>query len=130
MNREEILGLPLGRRQVHTQAWGNVFVRQLRADELPALLEILDSPSGAIRLARFCVLGCIQADGSPLFLPGDEHRLTERALEPVSELAAAFLELNGIEGVTDPEAEKKSASGPSTSSPSVLPIDGGSRNRA
>ncbi len=130
MNREEILKLPLGTRRVNTQAWGPVFVRQLRADELPALLEILDAPSGAVRLARFCVLGCVQADGSPLFLPGDEQRLTERALEPVSELAAAFLELNGIEGVTDPESEKKSDSVPSTSSPSVSRIDGGSRNRA
>ncbi len=129
MNRKEILALPLGRRAVETQAWGVVFVRQLRGDELPALLDILDA-SGPERLARFCVLGCVQDDGSPLFLPGDEQRLIERALEPVSELAAAFLELNGIEGVTDPESEKKSASVPSTSSPSVLPIGGGSRNRA
>ncbi len=129
MNREEILSIPLGRRAVETQAWGVVFVRQLRGDELPALLDILDV-SGPERLARFCVLGCVQDDGSPLFLPGDEQRLIERALEPVSELTAAFLELNGIEGVTDPEAEKKSVSVPSISSPSVSRIGGGSRNRA
>ena len=129
MNREEILSLPLGRRAVETQAWGVVFVRQLRGDELPALLDILDA-SGPERLARFCVLGCVQDDGSPLFLAGDEQRLIERALEPVSELAAAFLELNGIEGVTDPESEKKTASVPSISSPSVSRIDGGFRSRA
>ena len=130
MNRDEILGLSLGRRAVETQAWGVVFVRQLRADELPALLDVLDAPSGAIRLARFCVLGCVTEDGAPLFLPGDESRLTEQALEPVSELAAAFLELNGIEGVGDADEEKKSASIQSTSSLSVLPTGGGSRNRA
>lgn len=130
MNRDEILGLPLASHQVKTHAWGAIHVRQLRADELPALLEILDAESGAMRLARFCVLGCIRADGTPLFLPGDEQRLIKGALEPVSEIAAEFLSFNGLDGATDAEAEKKSDLTPPTSSPSVSRIGGGSLSRA
>ncbi len=125
MNREELLSLPLASRVVDTQAWGPVRVRQLKAAELPALLEILDV-RGPERLARFCVLGCIDSRDGPLFLPDDVPKLLSGPLEPVSELATAFLELNGI---TDIEEEKKSPSIPLNTSPTVSPIAGGSRAR-
>ncbi len=129
MDRDTILALAPGTKEVATLAWGPVHVRQLRADELPALLGILDTPPGAARLAAFCVLGCVTPEGAPLFQPGDEASLIAGPLEPLSEAASAFLAFNGVDGVTDPEAEKKSASDPSNSSLTVLPTAGAFRNR-
>lgn len=128
MKRAEILALQLGRRRVDTQAWGTCYVRQLRADELRELLDILDGPRGAVRLARLVVFGAVDEAGAPMFEPGDVDALTTKALEPLGALADAFLELNDIQEFDDPE--KKSPSTRLSSSPSTSRTDGATRNPA
>lgn len=117
MNREQIKALALRIRPVKTDAWGTVHVRELRADELEAVLGIIDTATGSERLARLCVLGAVQPTGAQLFLQKDVEWLARSSLESVSALATAILDLNGLsEGL-----EKKSPSLPSSDLPSTLP---------
>lgn len=127
MNRDQIKALSIEPKAIHTQAWGEVLVRALRADELQSLLDVMDE-KGAPRLAKLCILGCVDSAGEPLFRPDDIAWLTGSALEPLAEIADAFLELNGVSDALEPE--KKSHSTPSNTTLSILPTDGASRNRA
>ncbi len=127
MNREQIKALSLEPKDIYTQAWGKVCVRQLRADELQSLLDVMDL-KGAPRLARLCILGCVDSEGRPLFRFDDIDWLTRSALEPLAEIADAFLELNGVTDALEPE--KKSDLNPSNTTLSILPTGGDTRTRA
>ena len=127
MNRDQIKALSLEPKEIPTQAWGLVRIRQLRADELQSLLDVMDE-KGAPRLAKLCVLGCVDASGAPLFRPEDVEWLVSAALEPMAEIADAFLELNGVSDALEPE--KKSDSIPSNTTLSILPTVGDTRSRA
>ncbi len=116
--RHEILAtLPIC-VEVQTGAWGLCYVRQIKGNEFERFMAIMDESTGSERLARLTVLGLCDADGKRVLADGDEPVIVDGPMEPLGEVATAFLELNGVS-----EEQKKSSSQPSfspSSSPSSL----------
>lgn len=113
--RNEILATLPSVIRVETEAWGTCYVRQIKGNEFERFMVIMEESQGSERLARLTVLGLCNADGERVLQDGDERVITDGPMEPLGEIAAEFLELNGVS-----EEQKKSSSPPS-SSPSSLP---------
>ena len=120
--RNEILATLPGCVPVQTEAWGQCYVRQIKGNEFERFMAIMDESTGSERLARLTVLGLCDAEGKRVLADGDEPVIVDGPMEPLGEVATAFLEFNGVT-----EDEKKSSNQPSSSrssSPnsSVTPI--------
>lgn len=125
MTSRSLLDVKAQPKPVKTKAWGTVFVRHALADELDDVLRILDSCKGGERLIQLVMLGACYDTGRQVFTHDDLLKLRKAPLEPIAELATAFLELNGLA-----ESSEKKSSIPSTGSVSTLPIDGAIPSRA
>ncbi len=101
MNRDEILKVEAGTRQVETQAWGLVTIRQLTGADYGRVMAIMDMAPGAEKMAAFVVLGCT----SPQFREEDIPVLARGPMEPLNEVAIAIMADAGM----DQPAEKKSS---------------------
>ncbi len=120
--RNEILAALPKCVPVQTESWGQCYARQIKGNEFERFMAIMDESTGSERLARLTVLGLCDADGKRVLADGDESVILDGPMEPLGEVATAFLELNGVA-----EEEKKSSSPPSSSrsslpSSSVTPI--------
>lgn len=116
--RNEILATLPSIIRVETEAWGTCYVRQIKGNEFERFMAIMEESQGSDRLARLAVLGLCNADGDRILADGDEAVLTDGPMEPMGEVAAEFLALNGVS-----EEQKKSSNLPSispSSSPSSL----------
>ncbi len=103
--RNEILATLPTVAPVETEAWGSCYVRQIKGNEFERFMAIMDESTGSERLARLTVLGLCDADGKRVLADGDEPVIVDGPMEPLGEIATAFLELNGVA-----EEEKKSSS--------------------
>ncbi len=112
--RNEILATLPTVAPVETEAWGSCHVRQIKGNEFERFMAIMDESTGSERLARLTVLGLCDADGKRVLADGDEPVIVDGPMEPLGEVATAFLELNGVA-----EEEKKSSSPPSSSRSSL-----------
>lgn len=112
--RNEILATLPSVIRVETEAWGTCYVRQIKGNEFERFMAIMQESQGSERLARLTVLGLCNADGERVLQDGDEPVITDGPMEPLGEIAAEFLELNGVA-----EEEKKSSSPPSSSRSSL-----------
>ncbi len=108
--RNEILATLPTVASVETEAWGSCYVRQIKGNEFERFMAIMDESTGSERLARLTVLGLCDADGKRVLADGDEPVIVDGPMEPLGEVATAFLELNGVS-----EEQKKSSSPPSSS---------------
>lgn len=120
--RNEILATLPSVIRIETEAWGTCYVRQIKGNEFERFMVIMEESQGSERLARLAVLGLCNADGDRILADGDEAVLTDGPMEPMGEVAAEFLALNGVS-----EEQKKSSSPPSSSrsssqNSSVMPI--------
>ncbi len=113
--RHEILATLPSVIRVETEAWGTCYVRQIKGNEFERFMAIMEESQGSERLAQLTVLGLCNADGDRILADGDEPVLVDGPMEPMGEVAAEFLALNGVS-----EEQKKSSDLPSTS-PSSLP---------
>lgn len=107
--RNEILATLPSVQEVATASWGICYVRQLKGNEFEPFMDIMDKYRGSERLARLTVLGLCDANGQRVLADGDEPVLIDGPMEPLGEIATAFLELNGV------EEQKKSSDLPSSS---------------
>ena len=119
--RNEILATLPSVALVETEAWGDCYVRQIKGNEFERFMAIMDESTGSERLARLTVMGLCDEKGERILADGDEPIVIDGPMEPLGEIATAFLELNGV------AEEKKSSSPPSSSrssspSSSVMPI--------
>lgn len=112
--RNEILATLPSAKEVQTEAWGLCYVRQLKGNEFERFMAIMEESSGSERLARLTVLGLCDESGERRLVEGDEPVLLDGPMEPLGEVATAFLELNGVT-----EEEKKSSSPPNSSRSSL-----------
>lgn len=119
-----LLDIRLKPHPVQTRLWGLCHVRIAEASELDHLMKIIETRKGADRLIELVLMGACQSDGRRAFGIDDREKLRSAPLEPITELATAFLEMNGIMGGVD---EKKSSS-PSSGSPSISPISSAIRS--
>lgn len=125
MTSRSLLDVKIQPKPVKTKAWGTVFVRHARADELDNVLRILDSYTGGERLIQLVMLGVCYDTGRQVFTHDDLPKLRKAPLEPITELSTAFLELNGLA-----ESSEKKSSIPSTGSVSTLQTAGAIPSRA
>ena len=117
MNRGEILNLRADSFPVETRAWGTVKVRELCGDDLAAVMEILEQPAGAGRLAALVILGCVD----PQFHANDAAALMRGPVEPLNVIGDAVLERAGL-GV----GKEKKSSAPKNTPPISSPMSLGS----
>ena len=113
ITRNEILAKLPAIVSVSTIAWGAVRVRQIAGDEFASLWAIIEGQPGIERLAKLTVLGLCDEEGKPLLRAEDERKILH-IVEPLTKVADAFLELNGVSML-----EKK---------PSDSPIDSSTRS--
>ena len=104
IKRSDILASLPAVMPVETQIWGICYVRQLKGKEFARFMAVMDETAGGDRLAKLTVLGLCDAQGKRLLEDGDEAVLLDAPFEPQGEIAAAFLELNGMQ-----QDEKKSS---------------------
>ncbi len=112
--RNEILATLPTVASVETEAWGSCYVRQIKGNEFERFMAIMDESAGSERLARLTVMGLCDEKGERILADGDEPIVIDGPMEPLGEIATAFLELNGV-------AEEKKSSSPPSSSRSSLP---------
>ncbi len=112
--RNEILATLPTVASVETEAWGSCYVRQIKGNEFERFMAIMDESAGSERLARLTVMGLCDEKGERILADGDEPIVIDGPMEPLGEIATAFLELNGV-------AEEKKSSSPPSSSRSSSP---------
>lgn len=113
MNRDTILGTGIKVEEVHTKQWGTVYIRPARASEVDELMDILSITQGPERLVRLCIFAVVDEDGCRLLSNADIDQLLDGPLEPVQEVAVAFLDACGLD-----ESKKNSATPTTSSTPS------------
>lgn len=112
------VGTPI--EPVDTHRWGRVWIRPARATDIDRLMDILAETTGAIRLARLCVFALVDETGKHLLTDDDIPKLIDGPLEPLQEVAVAFLDACGLD-------ETKKNSPMSTTSSTASPGNGDSR---
>ena len=120
-----LLDLQIKPKAVQTELWGTCYVRRAMASELDEILKIMDTVSGSQRFVRLVQLGACDANGQRLFSEQDGIKLMQAPMEPIGEIAVAFLEANGITG----DAPEKKSSPRTSGSPSISPITSVTKTR-